>query len=423
MLENLKNLRIRKENFFAFLLICITFILYYFLNNSNVFFVFNIVIVIWILIKARMSFFSVKIILCNYILIATFFEYNFNTSYGLLHKENNLYFNEMNGLIYIYNIIMLLILINSKIVDLEKKQLKNNFEIPKMAEYFFGIIAVISTLIALPSMPFQEEYDRFNALLPGNAWNHIAIVSLIFLIPNIRSSKFVKIIFGFVIFWFLSHYERVDIIGLIILLIIILYNQKNSKVKFKNIFMLIIIGLLILFTMNFVGEQRSGNSEISFTNLVRKVFIQNTACDVAYVFNSAIDYIYTNDLLLGSSYKTYLIKAIPFLNFDESTDLLLQKKYNTAGGDFFLDEPLMNFGVLGVLIYPFVEVLIYYCILKKQTKYRFFLWAFLIMAVFRTTWYGLYYIEKGIIYFIPIMYFILYYIERNGRKNEKNIDI
>ena len=45
------------------------------------------------------------------------------------------------------------------------------------------------------------------------------------------------------------------------------------------------------------------------------------------------------------------------------------------------------------------------------------------MAVFRTTWYVLYYIEKGIIYFIPIMYFILYYKKRKKRKKEKNIDI
>ena len=101
MIEKLKNLRIRKENIFVFLLICFTNILYYFLNNSNIIFIFNIFIVIWILIKAKLSFFSVKIILCNYILFATFFEYNFNTSYGILHKEDNLYYTEVNFLIYI----------------------------------------------------------------------------------------------------------------------------------------------------------------------------------------------------------------------------------------------------------------------------------------------------------------------------------
>ena len=121
-------------------------------------------------------------------------------------------------------------------------------------------------------------------------------------------------------------------------------------------------------------------------------------------------------LLLGKTYITYLIKAIPFLDTELRTDTILQEKYSTAGGDFFLDEPLMNFGWLGVILYPIIEMGIYLLILRKKSKYRFFVWVFLTTNTFRTTWYGLLYIEKGLIYFIPILYFILYFIEKNRRE-------
>lgn len=422
MIEMIRKIKIKKENIYIFLLLVIALVLYYSFANPNILFAFNIIMMLYILFRARISFFSIRVILCNYILFATFSEYNFDMSYGLLHLEDNLYFDKINILIFIYDFFILLVLTNSNIIELEHKQLNKKYEISKITEYIFGIIAVIATLIALPSLPFQDDYARFDALLPGNAWNHIAMVALIFMIPNIKKSKFCKVIYAFVIFWFLSHYERVDIIGMLILIVIILYKQKERKIKIKNIIVLVFVIFAIIFSMIAIGEKRAGNNSTTLSNLVKKVLVQNTACDVAYVFNSAIDYNNSHQLLYGKTYVTYLVKALPFLDTNERTDFILQNEYATAGGDFLLDEPLMNFGIVGVVIYPILEMLIYYFILKKQTRYRFILWSFLIMSVFRTTWYGLYYIEKGIIYFIPIMYFLLYFIERKGKNNEKSID-
>lgn len=416
MTNILENIKMRKESIYIFCLFVVTFLLYCIFNNPNIVFFSNIIIVVWILAKAKISFFSIKIILCNYILFSAFSEYNFGASYGLLHIEANLYYDEMNLLIFLYNIIMLFIVTNSSIIKLEQEQIKNKFEIPKIAEYIFGIIAIVATIIALPTLPFLKDYDRFNALLPGNAWNHIAIVALIFMIPNLKKSKFGKIVYAFVIFWFLSHYERVDIIGLLIGLIIVMYHKREKKLKVKNYIALAVLIIVMLGVMNTIGEKRMGIDSVSVGKLIEKVFVQNTASDVAYVFNSAIDYNETHMLLLGKTYITYLIKAIPFLDTELRTDTILQEEYSTAGGDFFLDEPLMNFGWLGVILYPIIEMGIYLLLLRKKSKYRFFVWVFLIMTTFRTTWYGLLYIEKGLIYFIPILYFILYFIEKNRRE-------
>lgn len=159
--------------------------------------------------------------------------------------------------------------------------------------------------------------------------------------------------------------------------------------------------------MIYIGEFRVGNDAINFLDLVKKIFVQNTASDVAYVFNSSINYNKNNELLKGKTYVTYLVKTIPLLDYSYRVENILQEQYNTPGGDFFLDEPLMNFGIIGIIIYPIIELGIYYLILKKHSDYSFFVWIFLMATSFRTSWYGLLYIEKGIIYFIPIIYIIV----------------
>ena len=176
--------------------------------------------------------------------------------------------------------------------------------------------------------------------------------------------------------------------------------------------------------MVYLGEARANNTnDITLSKVLRKVLVQNTAADVAYVYNSSIDYYMSNNLLLGKSYQEYLIETIPLLDSDIRIDKMLAENYNAPGGQFILSEPLMNFGILGIVVFAIMEMFIYYKILSKNNRYRFFLYCFLILTVFRTTWYGLVYIEKAIIYFIPIIYFITKFLDSIDLKNGKSNNI
>lgn len=158
--------------------------------------------------------------------------------------------------------------------------------------------------------------------------------------------------------------------------------------------------------MVYLGEVRAGNEQnLTFADIIRKSLVQNTASDIGYVFNVSIDFWKNNTLLKGESYTTYIIKLIPFLDSEVRVGKILNDTYGTPGGEFILSEPLMNFGIIGIIIFQIVEFGIYTMILSKQNKYRFVLYAFLIATTFRTTWYGWIYIEKAIVYFIPIIYF------------------
>lgn len=169
--------------------------------------------------------------------------------------------------------------------------------------------------------------------------------------------------------------------------------------------------------MVFLGELRADNIEdMTITDIARKTLVQNTAADVGYVFNTSIEYAQTNELLKGRTYLTYFIKLVPFLDSNVRAGKILNETYLTPGGEFILSEPLMNFGTIGILIFQIVEFSVYSAILSKKSRYRFFLYSFLMLTVFRTSWYGWMYIEKAVVYFIPIIYWITKILDNTQRK-------
>lgn len=393
------------------------------LKTVNVLFVANLILMMLILIQSKFSYFSIKAILINYILLPVFFQFNTGESYGILESTKMpLHYSQINFLIYIYNAITYIWVNFSSILKNESELLNKEYSISNASTYFCCFIAVLTTIIAFPTLPFSSEYinNRFVGLLQGNAWNHVAIVSLIFILPNFKKNNVVKITYLFVIFWFISHYERVDIIGLLVLSFIYILSRRK-KMKFKNYIIGGIIGILVIFTMIYIGEARVNNTQnIQITNLIKKTLVQNTASDLGYVFNSSIEYYKNEDLLLGKTYFTYIMKLIPLVGNDMSAGIVLQNMYKTPGGEFILSEPLMNFGILGIIIFQIIEFMIYTIILNKNSKYRFFVYAFLIATVFRTTWYGWLYIEKGVVYFIPIIYGISKIIDGWSIKKHSN---
>ena len=66
------------------MIIAITALLYWIFESPNVIFIANLIVMLLIIIKAKFSYFSIKSILMNYVLIAIFFQYNTGKSYGIL---------------------------------------------------------------------------------------------------------------------------------------------------------------------------------------------------------------------------------------------------------------------------------------------------------------------------------------------------
>lgn len=218
---------------YIFIISFFTVIAYWIFETPNIFFISNLLMIIFIVAKAKISYFSIKTLIMNYILFAVFFQYNTGESYGILEISSiKLHYFEANLLIYIYNAMNYIWISSTRILENEIELLKSKFTLGKIATYFCCILAIATAIIAFPGMPFSQAYlsNRFVGLLQGNAWNHISIVCLLFIMPNFKKDNIVKITYIFTIFWFVSHYERVDIVGLLLFYVVYIVVTKY-KIK------------------------------------------------------------------------------------------------------------------------------------------------------------------------------------------------
>lgn len=397
----LKNLPLFIINFFII-------VFYLLFRNYNIILIGNIVLTFFIVLKSKFSLFSIKAILIIYVLIAIAFQYNTGISYGLLQMDlYPLKYGIINVSIYLYLIILYFFITNTDILDSERKKINkkvfnNNFFI-----FICCITAIAFSIVAFPSLNFTFGSGvRFNSLLPGNAWNHVVVISLIMILPNLKDNKLVKLTYLFCIFWFLIHSERVDMIGVIFLVFVYFSNKidiKKLNKKLKNINKIILL-ILIVLVFVIIGEVRSGRKiDLSFEYLCNKILIQNTAADVGYVYNVSIIETENNGYNYGETYLNYIYEIIPFIKSNYDASSYLRSNYSTAGGIFILSEPYMAFGLIGVIIFAIIEFIILNIILKKDGNYTYYIYLYLLATPFRVCWYGLVYIEKGIIYIIPLM--------------------
>ncbi len=380
--------------------------------ETGVNFIFLLVLFEFLLIisKCKFSFFSIKHTCVNYITLALFYQYNFGSSYGILeYTSMNIMYEKILISVFIYNYIWLLIFYNSGILDLEKAKIKNsNYKLNEFYEVLLCTISICSVLIAFPRMPFLKVStigERFSALLPGNAWNHLSIIAMILLFPSLKQKKIVKLTYLFNIFWFISHYERVDVIGLLFGLIFIYVLKSNIKI---NIAKLLKVGLPILalvVAMIVTGELRNNKSfDFSIQNITKKILVQSTSADEAYIFNLAIKYNTDNGNMLFKPYVSYFYNAIPLLDYSGDITTILKETYiGHPGGEYLLSAPYMSCGLLGISIFSIIEYVILHFLIRGKSILSYLWYIFIMCTPFRIVWYGISYIEMGFIYIIPMM--------------------
>ena len=262
--------------------------------------------------------------------------------------------------------------------------------------------------IAFPSLNFTfDSSNRFNALLPGHFWNHFSIILLLFAVGNLKKSRIIQICFCIVIAWFLLHSERVDVLGLLIFLIIRYCSRKNYNFSFKVMSGVTIIGIFIFVVFLYIGNSRAGEQMVlSVSSFWQNFMTQSTSSDLGHVFNGTIDYVNNKGLLYGKTYITYLQGLIPMFDQPLRAGHLVGVYYHTAGGEFIISEPYINFGYIGILVIIPVYICIVEKIIKKNTLYGRIVFYFLTASAVRYLWYGLTYIETGIIYLIPLSYLL-----------------
>lgn len=331
-------------------------------------------------------------------------------SYGLLSlRIVQLYYADFLEYTFIYCSIFLGISIIINFENNEEKLINlDSLNLSSLNIIFNNLIAIIFTIVAFPRLTFHVvATERFDMLLPGHAWNQLAIVALLFNLRYLKDRTSVKLVYIFVICWFLLNGERADITGLILGLFICFlrrdkkYIQKLSRLK--KLF--IILGLVVfLLVLNALINIREGGS-ISLFQDIKTLIVTPTISDVSYIFNTVIDYSKRFSKLNGSIFLENIYSIIPLYNND-FFGTLMSSLYPYPGGEPWLAQPLLDWGKVGLVFTPFIDLLLLKMItLKNNSFFKFEYLAFLCLVP-RAVWYGRSYTFTTLIFFVPFMYLI-----------------
>lgn len=395
------------------------------INNENVFFYFDVFLAVLIIAIATFSIISIIAIVEIYPLISIMVQYNSGQSYGLLQLASNsgmvaLHYLEFGKIIMLGLITMLVFISSTNFLENEKTVFSRKIIVPISASKFISVVSVISVIIAFPKLPFigYNSATRFQALLPGNAWNHLAIAAmLIAIVTHFDDSFLIKFNSFFVCFWFLSHYERVDISSFILGIVVIIVRRKKINVTFKQFTRVFLLLIFLIVILVFLGDVRQGVKSFSIPEISKEIFVQKTATDIAYVFNISIDYALKYSLLLGKTYLTYFQEVIPLLHAKDAISSILSSCYPDPGGIFIFSEPFMNFSYAGVIGESVILLTILNCICKFKNMYSTFLYMFITTTVIRLLWYGLSFGFMAIFYFLPLLVLIITIFKKYSIEN------
>lgn len=299
-----------------------------------------------------------------------------------------------------------------------------------LATWVFSAITIISSIIYLPDLPGLAYKDLSPSLLPGNAWNSVVVISYFFVLMGVKESAIRKFALFFVPIWLLTHYARVDILGLLLILYLLLTATKKldvikSRFSFKKA--ALIVGGLLVFS--YLGLVRHTGLVFDTEALVESVSMLTnypTVQDLVYSTAAAIEV----TQLYGNFYTLmdYIPQLIPsFLGFEAQSPEaghLVASLIHTNYGLFVYGEFYLNFEVMGLVVAPFVTYLVIFlpALILRKLLGNFgaslgYYW--IVLTIARVFWYGYIYYIKPLVIILPV-FIILYLIIASFEKDLVN---
>lgn len=394
----------------AYFLVAFLFFIAVFVHEQAAFIALFWISFVFLFFCLGISFCFINCLLVAYVLLPLTIQALTGSSFGALEASAAtipIYLEEEYLYVQIYLFVFLALALIFDLKNKERKlflraqkSLKNNGYI------WLSLAAMVFTVIRYPTLPGFQETARYTSLLPGNAWNLVSLVCLYLCLPYLKKPM-VLFSYIFVLLWCLTHAERVDVIGELLIIVLLFWHRKPFSMK--RFFWLLLFGLAGFAIFAAIGYGRAGlsqNASAGFASLFRSIALQSTVCDIAHNYNIAVAHFHDYGLLGGQTYINYIVKIIPSLSYMDMGEIL-NERYGHPGGCYFLAEPLCNFGVMGVALFPVLQVLVLrYFFLGKHRITDLYSLLF-ISTCFRTEWYGLRYIETAVIYIIPIVYYIV----------------
>lgn len=413
---------LRQVNIVIFLFLFLISIVSLVLANPIILFVISTILLIFLIKRAKFSYFSVL----SFILWYSYLQGVLQKTVGVTGNtlawagvKMPFYFNELSIATITYFLIAIFFVYFTDIIKSEKKLYSLKLNLSFSLAAFLGIIAIILILLVFPSVPTfkvaSEELRRTQGLSSLYGLVLLALLLCGLTVDQSFKHKSLVLIYLFIIFWSFGHGERVEVLGFLIFYVLKYINQdsfiavkKNIVKNKKRIINISILIFIILIAGMWLGLTReSTQSSVSLNKLFFNFIEQGTCGDVVYVFNCATDLWKNGNALHGLTYLDYLFRLVPGASSTFSAPVMIMNFYQTQGGGLFFAEPMMNFGIIGVIVMNIFFFLIMKIIISKVSKYREYFWIPIVIEIFRTAWYGRGSWMLASFIEVPILYFVI----------------
>ena len=343
-------------------------------------------------------------------------QYFTGESYGLLSLGLvQLHYADFLKYTFLYWVVFLIMSIIFKISDDEYKLVfVPNFKFNSLNIVFNNLMAIVFTIVAFPRLTLSVSTNaRFNMLLPGHAWNQLAIVSLLFNLSVLRKNNSVKLTYLFVILWFLLNGERADITGLILGIFVyecMIHKKYINSIKISHKIFYIGILLAFIIFLNDLASVRSGG-KFSLKNGINSILVTPTISDVSYIFNTVIDYSKLNSTLNGKLFFSNLLSIIPF-NSNNVFSNIISNAYPYPGGEPWLAQPLLDLHTWGLIVFGIVDFIFFKLLVIKKNLFFKMEYIALLCLIPRAIWYGRGFVFSTMFFFVPFMFIMNRFITR-----------
>ncbi len=403
------------------------FLMAYVVDNITLYLSFSIILLAYIIFQARFSFFSELAFILVFTLFQTWIQELTGQASGMIQNANfnvPLYATEHSICTVTFLLTLLFFVLFTNLIANEKKIYMTKITLKLHIAIIFLCISVLLIVMTFPSVPtfrIDSLTRRTQGISTTYGWVMVALLLAATTYDMSNEHKWFWIFYGFIIFWTIGHAERVEILGFVSYMLLKSFN-RNSGInrehpklslgqKIKKFGILVVVFAFLLFLI-WIGLYRikQGNDSYSLGNILRKLFVQGTAGDVIYVFDCAVDMWKHGNLTHGITYFNYLYELIPGVSGLYDAASYIKNFYFTVGGGLFFTEPMMNFGMIGVLVTNVTFCLFYSWVVRKANMFRAMFWIPFIIEIFRTAWYGRNGWELAAFIEVPMLYFAIKYV-------------
>lgn len=414
------SIKIHNKQMFGFSMTLMILAIIIGISGNNIGeFVFTTCVFLYIVIKAKVSYFTFFSGILWFSFLQEFFaSINPLLASGKLRWDTSvpIYYQELYICTIYFFLIEILIFSISNVLDNERAIYKTKIIISNKIAVIFSLMSLFLIILAYPTIPLlSADLSRDQGIISSSLIVPIALVMLSITIDHVKNSKLILAVWIIENIWVLFHGDRVIVFGLAIYVILKYLNNGSEKniswfrTFFNKKMMLAILGGVLLISMGIrIQITRMGSSyQFSISSLINSILKQGTAADVVHCFNCATNMWKTGNTTNGFTYMQYIVNWIPFLEDPYAPARILMKRYNTLGGGLFFCEPMMNNGIVGTYVYSTLFLMLLVWIYNRRTLYRAFLVIPFVILIFRFAWYAsLAGCITMVAYVIPFLYFI-----------------